>query len=219
MTSRRSRPRADEMEEDDAFVPLSQVAARIGGGSASDRAAWDAREDDDPHGNGQEAGEPAGAEATARRHAKTYHDPIHGPMRLDPFFQCFVDTDVFQRLRYLAQLGLTSYVRARASMSNDVWWCCFGLPQQWERRGGRAAAVRSAPGGRRCRDHLHAQVFPSATHTRFEHSLGVCHKAFALADHLWAMNRGRRVRGGGCVSTGLKRESRSQVWGATVRCR
>jgi HD superfamily phosphohydrolase len=42
------------------------------------------------------------------------------------------------------------------------------------------------------------QVYPGATHKRFEHSLGVCSEAFKWADHIYSLQRVRRgVRGNG----------------------
>ena len=61
--------------------------------------------------------------------SKTVFDVIHGYIELGPHLIQIVDTHEFQRLRYIKQLGATTY------------------------------------------------VFPSANHTRFEHSLGVCHLA------------------------------------------
>jgi HD superfamily phosphohydrolase len=57
------------------------------------------------------------------------NDPIHGLIEITPLAKQIIDTPEFQRLRYIKQLGLSSY------------------------------------------------VYPSATHTRFEHSLGVYHLA------------------------------------------
>src|SRR5688500_5945297 len=58
--------------------------------------------------------------------AKTIRDAIHGDIHLDALEMEVIDTDVFQRLRGIKQLGTSS------------------------------------------------MIFPSATHTRFEHSLGTC---------------------------------------------
>ena len=52
-------------------------------------------------------------------------DPIYGFIKIDDFIKKIIDTEEFQRLRYIKQLGVVSY------------------------------------------------IYPSATHTRFEHSLGV----------------------------------------------
>ena len=60
---------------------------------------------------------------------KKIYDPVHGFLTITPLMQAFIDTEEFQRLREMKQLGLTTY------------------------------------------------VYPSATHTRFEHSLGVSHLA------------------------------------------
>ncbi|MBM10169.1 MAG: hypothetical protein CMF69_11465 [Magnetovibrio sp.] len=60
---------------------------------------------------------------------KQIYDPIHGYITLTPLQIKIIDTEEFQRLRDLKQLGAAFY------------------------------------------------VYPSATHTRFEHSLGVCHLA------------------------------------------
>tara|TARA_Y100000389_G_C17454670_1_gene517275 strand:- start:1303 stop:2631 length:1329 start_codon:yes stop_codon:yes gene_type:complete len=57
------------------------------------------------------------------------YDIIHGNINIDPLAKRIIDTDEFQRLRNIKQLGCCNY------------------------------------------------VFPSATHTRFEHSLGVYHLA------------------------------------------
>ncbi|XP_022725971.1 deoxynucleoside triphosphate triphosphohydrolase SAMHD1 homolog isoform X1 [Durio zibethinus] len=45
-----------------------------------------------------------------RRFAKHIHDNVHGNIYLDPFFLHFVDTEQFQRLRDLKQLGLCHMV-------------------------------------------------------------------------------------------------------------
>ncbi|WCJ44814.1 hypothetical protein M5689_025465 [Euphorbia peplus] len=45
-----------------------------------------------------------------RRFSKKVHDNVHGYIHLDPFFLKFVDTEQFQRLRDLKQLGLTYMV-------------------------------------------------------------------------------------------------------------
>ena len=57
------------------------------------------------------------------------YDPIHGFIEITPLMKKFMDTEEFQRLRDLKQLGATTF------------------------------------------------VFPSANHTRFEHSIGVSHLA------------------------------------------
>lgn len=67
---------------------------------------------------------------------KKIYDPIHGFVTITPLMQVFMDTDEFQRLREMKQLGLTTY------------------------------------------------VYPSATHTRFEHSLGVSHLAGQVMSQL-----------------------------------
>ena len=64
--------------------------------------------------------------------SKTIFDVIHGFIKFGPHLVCIIDTSEFQRLRYIKQLGATTY------------------------------------------------VFPSANHTRFEHSLGVCYLAGKL---------------------------------------
>ena len=37
---------------------------------------------------------------------KTFHDPIHGSITLDPVLVAIIDTPQFQRLRDIKQLGL-----------------------------------------------------------------------------------------------------------------
>lgn len=71
-----------------------------------------------------------------KRKNKKIYDPIHGFVVITPLMQDFIDTNEFQRLREMKQLGLTSF------------------------------------------------VFPSATHTRFEHSIGVSHIAGELMTFL-----------------------------------
>lgn len=69
---------------------------------------------------------------------KVVGDPIHGHMQIPLYCYEFIDSKEFQRLRYLKQLGTTSF------------------------------------------------VYPSATHTRFEHSQGVAHlsrKVIARIQH------------------------------------
>ena len=65
---------------------------------------------------------------------KKIYDPIHGFIPVQPHLLSIIDTQEFQRLRDLKQLGATHY------------------------------------------------VFPSATHTRFEHSLGVSFLARKLME-------------------------------------
>jgi putative nucleotidyltransferase with HDIG domain len=63
-------------------------------------------------------------------------DPLHGFIAITPLMKQFIDTEEFQRLRDLKQLGATVF------------------------------------------------VFPSANHTRFEHSIGVSHLAGLMAESL-----------------------------------
>jgi HD superfamily phosphohydrolase len=63
-------------------------------------------------------------------------DQLFGPLTIPDYCWQIIDTPEFQRLRYVAVLGLTAY------------------------------------------------VYPSATHTRFEHSLGCCHLAVTLMNRL-----------------------------------
>lgn len=67
---------------------------------------------------------------------KKINDPIHGTINFPEYVTQIVDTEEFQRLRNLKQLGIGS------------------------------------------------KVFHGATHTRFEHCLGVCHVAETLLDIL-----------------------------------
>ena len=64
------------------------------------------------------------------------YDPIHGFIYITPLMKQFIDTEEFQRLRDLRQLGATTY------------------------------------------------IFPSANHTRFEHSIGVSHLAGLMMESL-----------------------------------
>ena len=64
------------------------------------------------------------------------YDPLYGLIEITPLMQQFIYTNEFQRLRYLKQLGATSY------------------------------------------------IFPSGTHTRFEHSIGVSHLAGEMMKHI-----------------------------------
>ncbi|KAG4208555.1 hypothetical protein ERO13_A03G140101v2 [Gossypium hirsutum] len=62
-----------------------------------------------------------------RRFSKHIHDNVHGNIYLDPFFLQFVDTEQFQRLRELKQLGLTHMVypgavHSRFEHSLGVYW-------------------------------------------------------------------------------------------------
>tara|TARA_B100001093_G_scaffold519354_1_gene607980 strand:- start:1488 stop:2768 length:1281 start_codon:yes stop_codon:yes gene_type:complete len=68
--------------------------------------------------------------------SKKIYDPIHGFIPIQEHILAIIDTQEFQRLRDLKQLGATHY------------------------------------------------VFPSATHTRFEHSIGVSHLARRLMESL-----------------------------------
>ena len=65
------------------------------------------------------------------------YDPIHGFITITPLMKMFMDTEEFQRLRDLRQLGATTF------------------------------------------------VFPSANHTRFEHSIGVSHYAGLMMESLF----------------------------------
>ena len=64
------------------------------------------------------------------------YDPIHGFIEITPLMKQLIDTEEFQRLRDLKQLGATSF------------------------------------------------VFPSANHTRFEHSIGVSHLAGKMIESI-----------------------------------
>ena len=64
------------------------------------------------------------------------YDPLHGFIEITPLMKKFIDTNEFQRLRDLKQLGATTF------------------------------------------------VFPSANHTRFEHSIGVSHLAGLMINNL-----------------------------------
>ena len=66
------------------------------------------------------------------------YDPLHGFIEITPLMKRFIDTEEFQRLRDLKQLGATVF------------------------------------------------VFPSANHTRFEHSLGVSYYAGMMMQSLIA---------------------------------
>jgi HD superfamily phosphohydrolase len=68
----------------------------------------------------------------------TVRDPLYGMITIPPLCALFLDTENFERLRNIRQLGLCFY------------------------------------------------VFPSATHTRFEHCLGTCHLASLVCDQLKA---------------------------------
>lgn len=67
-----------------------------------------------------------------------FNDAVHGHIELHPLITAVIDTDQFQRLRRLKQLGV-AYL-----------------------------------------------VFPTASHNRFEHSIGVAHLAGRLATRLQA---------------------------------
>eukprot|EP00057_Strongylocentrotus_purpuratus_P021436 XP_011675910.1 PREDICTED: deoxynucleoside triphosphate triphosphohydrolase SAMHD1-like [Strongylocentrotus purpuratus] len=73
--------------------------------------------------------------------SKVYNDPIHTSVQMPEHCQIIIDTQEFQRLRFIKQLGCTFY------------------------------------------------VFPSAVHTRFEHSIGVSHLAGKLASMLQQSER------------------------------
>ncbi len=68
-------------------------------------------------------------------------DPIHGFIHLSDMEKNIIDTEPFQRLRNIKQLGLTYY------------------------------------------------VYPGATHTRFEHSLGVMHTATQIVSSILDKHR------------------------------
>ena len=68
------------------------------------------------------------------------YDPIHGFIELTPLMKQIIDTEEFQRLRDLKQLGATTF------------------------------------------------VFPSANHTRFEHSIGVSHLAGKMIESIQKNN-------------------------------
>ncbi|KAM7464614.1 hypothetical protein LguiA_032735 [Lonicera macranthoides] len=62
-----------------------------------------------------------------RRFSKHVHDNVHGNIYLDPLFLKFVDTEQFQRLRDLKQLGLSHMVypgavHSRFEHSLGVYW-------------------------------------------------------------------------------------------------
>lgn len=63
---------------------------------------------------------------------KHFLDPVHGSIEIPKEYIKIIDHPLYQRLRYIKQLGLVNY------------------------------------------------VYPSATHTRFEHSLGVCHLSLIM---------------------------------------
>ena len=89
-------------------------------------------------------------------------------VRLSATAVAIVDTPLFQRLRYLKQLGTAGENAAAAA--------CRPLPASL------AATVTGMP---RCAVAPPAAaaeyVYPGATHTRFAHSLGVAHRAKACA--------------------------------------
>jgi len=41
--------------------------------------------------------------------SKTFHDPIHGSITLDPVLVAIIDTPQFQRLKDIKQLGMFTY--------------------------------------------------------------------------------------------------------------
>ena len=77
--------------------------------------------------------------------SKQIFDPIHGFITTTDLMQRIIDTQEFQRLRDLKQLGAVSF------------------------------------------------VFPSANHTRFEHSIGVSHLAGVMADSLRQKHPEKRI--------------------------
>jgi hypothetical protein len=88
---------------------------------------------------------PGAQDKAARgRSFRTTTDPIHGVMKIPLYCYEFIDTPQFQRLRYLKQLGTTSFVFQVAPL---CWWLSV------------------------------LKGFQGATHTRYEHSLGVAYLA------------------------------------------
>lgn len=45
-----------------------------------------------------------------KKRIKTFRDPVHGDIRVGPLQRAVIDTDTFQRLRYIRQNGLLHYV-------------------------------------------------------------------------------------------------------------
>ncbi|KAL6762141.1 hypothetical protein V8C86DRAFT_2525688 [Haematococcus lacustris] len=122
--------------DDDPDVPLSQVAAQ--------QLIDSEMEEDSDAENPQQ---PLPTDQPRRIFkSKQFNDPINNHMRMDKVAMQFIDTEPFQRLRELHQLGLSYY------------------------------------------------VFPGATHRRFEHSLGVCHKAWECAERIWRGQRRTEAR-------------------------
>lgn len=68
--------------------------------------------------------------------SKSIYCPLYGYIIVTPFIQSIIDTEEFQRLRFIHQLGVSVY------------------------------------------------IFPGASHTRFEHSVGVYHLSTLVVEHL-----------------------------------
>ena len=45
-----------------------------------------------------------------KKRSKTFRDPVHGDIKVGPLQRAVIDTDTFQRLRYIRQNGLLHYV-------------------------------------------------------------------------------------------------------------
>ncbi|RVX08885.1 Deoxynucleoside triphosphate triphosphohydrolase SAMHD1-like [Vitis vinifera] len=132
------------------------------------------------------------------RFSKRIYDNVHGNIYLDPLFLKFMDTEQFQRLRDLKQLGESSPVyfliyshekkmipslmvyleihppkreAQRACSLRDSWFHLSRL----HRIGLRSQGIPCLAKGITtlavpCMAHM---VYPGAVHSRFEHSLGV----------------------------------------------
>lgn len=81
------------------------------------------------------------SQLSTRRRSKLICDPIYGLLEFDEYLIDTIDTQHFQRLRDLKQLGMSD------------------------------------------------RVFPGATHTRFEHSVGVAHLCEKQMSHLYHKQR------------------------------